>query len=141
MKNIVIAFVLLFSSGICKAQVKEEINFQNVSIDQAFEVAKKENKLVFIDYSTKGCKPCKQMEIEIFVLHEVAKLVNENFVSVKIDPVKNKAEEKRAKEVYSITGFPTFIFLNSEGKILKEYSGYRNKEEFLSLIKEALRVK
>ncbi len=141
MKSIIIAFVLLFSAVICKAQVKEEIQFQNISVDQAFELAKKENKLVFIDYSTVGCKPCKQMEVEIFVLPEVAKLVNENFISVKIDPIKNKAEEKRAREVYGITGFPTFIFSNSEGKTLKEHSGYQNKEEFFSLVKEALRVK
>lgn len=141
MKSVIIVFALLFSSGICKEQVKEEINFQNISVAQAFEAAKKENKLVFIDYSTVGCKPCKQMELDIFVLPEVAKLVNENFVSLKIDPVKNKAEEKRAKEEYGVTGFPTFIFLNSEGKILKEDSGYQNKEEFLSLVTEALRVK
>ncbi|RXQ88047.1 DUF255 domain-containing protein [Ancylomarina salipaludis] len=141
MKYIISLIFIMCAATIGFAQDNEGIQFQNISIDKAFDAAKKENKLVFVDYSTVGCKPCKQMEIEIFVLPEVAEVVNENFVSVKIDPIKNKAEEKRAREEYGVTGFPTFIFLNSEGKVLKDYSGYQNKEEFLTLVKEVLILK
>lgn len=51
----------------------------------ALEKAKNENKLVLISIGYAACHWCHVMEKECFEDEEVAKLMNENFVNIKID--------------------------------------------------------
>jgi uncharacterized protein YyaL (SSP411 family) len=52
---------------------------------EAFEKAKKENKPIFLSVGYSTCHWCHVMERESFSDEAVAKLVNENFVPVKVD--------------------------------------------------------
>ena len=53
--------------------------------DEAFEKAKAENKPVFVSIGYSTCHWCHVMERESFEDGEVAKLLNENFISIKVD--------------------------------------------------------
>jgi uncharacterized protein YyaL (SSP411 family) len=53
--------------------------------DDAFEKAKAEDKLIFLSIGYSSCHWCHVMEKECFDDEEVAKLMNETFVSVKVD--------------------------------------------------------
>jgi len=53
--------------------------------DQAFEKAKKENKLVLISIGYAACHWCHVMEHESFENEEIALLMNEYFVCIKVD--------------------------------------------------------
>ena len=53
--------------------------------EEALEKAKKENKLIIISIGYSACHWCHVMEKESFEDEEVAKIMNENFVSIKID--------------------------------------------------------
>jgi uncharacterized protein YyaL (SSP411 family) len=53
--------------------------------DEAFEKAKKENKPVFLSIGYSTCHWCHVMAHESFGDNEVAKLMNETFVSIKVD--------------------------------------------------------
>ena len=37
-----------------------QTNFRTLSLNDAINWAKKENKLIFIDFYTDGCSPCKK---------------------------------------------------------------------------------
>ncbi|MCM3727522.1 thioredoxin domain-containing protein [Neobacillus cucumis] len=52
---------------------------------EAFEKAKKENKPVFVSIGYSTCHWCHVMEKESFENEEVAKLLNDRFVSIKVD--------------------------------------------------------
>ena len=52
---------------------------------EAFEKAKKENKPVFVSIGYSTCHWCHVMEKESFEDEEVAQLLNERFVSIKVD--------------------------------------------------------
>ena len=52
---------------------------------EAFEVAKTEDKPVFLSIGYSTCHWCHVMEVESFDNVEVAKLLNEHFISVKMD--------------------------------------------------------
>ncbi|UCD59897.1 MAG: thioredoxin domain-containing protein [Flavobacteriaceae bacterium] len=52
---------------------------------EALEKAKNENKLVLISIGYAACHWCHVMEKECFEDEEVAKLMNENFINIKID--------------------------------------------------------
>jgi uncharacterized protein len=53
--------------------------------EEAFEAAKKENKPVFLSIGYSTCHWCHVMEEESFENEEVAALLNEYFISVKVD--------------------------------------------------------
>jgi len=53
--------------------------------DKAFEKARKEDKPIFLSIGYSTCHWCHVMERESFEDHEVAKLMNETFVSIKVD--------------------------------------------------------
>ncbi|MHA1398006.1 MAG: thioredoxin domain-containing protein [Candidatus Heimdallarchaeaceae archaeon] len=53
--------------------------------DEAFEKAKKENKLVFLSIGYSTCHWCHVMEEESFEDEEVAVVLNKNFVAIKVD--------------------------------------------------------
>jgi hypothetical protein len=53
--------------------------------DEAFEKAKKEDKPVFLSIGYSTCHWCHVMEHESFEDEEVAKILNERFVAIKVD--------------------------------------------------------
>ncbi len=53
--------------------------------EKTLELAKKENKLLLISIGYSSCHWCHVMEKESFENEEVAKIMNDNFINVKID--------------------------------------------------------
>jgi uncharacterized protein YyaL (SSP411 family) len=53
--------------------------------DEAFEKAKKEDKPIFLSIGYSTCHWCHVMERESFEDEEIAKILNENFVCIKVD--------------------------------------------------------
>ncbi|MFN7181314.1 MAG: thioredoxin domain-containing protein, partial [Planctomycetota bacterium] len=53
--------------------------------DEPFEKAKNEGKLIFLSIGYSTCHWCHVMEKESFEDEEVAKILNENYISIKVD--------------------------------------------------------
>jgi len=53
--------------------------------DEALEKAEKENKIIFVSIGYSTCHWCHVMERESFKDEEVAKIMNENYVNIKVD--------------------------------------------------------
>jgi len=53
--------------------------------EEAFERAKKEDKPIFLSIGYSTCHWCHVMEKESFEDEEIAKVLNENFISIKVD--------------------------------------------------------
>src|SRR5213594_2996169 len=53
--------------------------------EEAFAKAKKEGKLVFLSVGYSSCHWCHVMERESFSNEEIAKILNDNFVCIKVD--------------------------------------------------------
>ncbi|MEM7161156.1 MAG: thioredoxin domain-containing protein [Bacteroidota bacterium] len=88
--------------------------------DEAFEKAKAENKLVLISIGYSACHWCHVMERESFEDDSVAKIMNERFVSIKVD----REERPDVDQVYMNAvqlmgqngGWPLNCFVTPEGK-------------------------
>jgi uncharacterized protein YyaL (SSP411 family) len=66
------------------------INFLIISFrypwgQEAFEEAKKQDKLIFLSVGYSTCHWCHVMEHESFENEEIAKIMNEHFINVKVD--------------------------------------------------------
>jgi thioredoxin-related protein len=131
------------------SQGSEVIRFErSLSWAQVKEKAKMDHKYIFLDCFTTWCGPCKKMEQEVYTSTAVARYVNENFLAVKIqlDTTDNDKEDVRQWYQDShqlmhdnrIEVFPTYIFLNSEGKIVHRGQGYKRSQDFLILLQKAL---
>ena len=53
--------------------------------EEAFEKAKRENKLIFLSVGYSTCHWCHVMERESFENKEIAELMNKEFVNIKVD--------------------------------------------------------
>jgi len=53
--------------------------------DEAFQVAKEKDRPIFLSIGYSSCHWCHVMEKESFENEEIAKILNENFVSIKVD--------------------------------------------------------
>ncbi|GLH02973.1 Spermatogenesis-associated protein 20 [Gryllus bimaculatus] len=53
--------------------------------DEAFEKARKEDKLIFLSVGYSTCHWCHVMERETFENADIAKIMNEHFVNIKVD--------------------------------------------------------
>lgn len=71
-------------SAYLKAHETNETNWLEYS-SAAFEKARREGKLVFLSIGYIGCEKCKVMARELFDDNEIAKNLNERFVSIKVD--------------------------------------------------------
>ncbi|OIQ37799.1 MAG: thioredoxin domain-containing protein [Crocinitomix sp. MedPE-SWsnd] len=88
--------------------------------DEAFEKAKKEDKLVLVSIGYSSCHWCHVMEHESFENEAVAEIMNKNFVCIKVD----REERPDVDQVYMTAvqlmtnqgGWPLNCFTLSDGR-------------------------
>lgn len=107
------------------------IQFKKESWNDVLKMAKKENKLIFLDIYASWCGPCKRLKANTFSDAEVGKLYNQKFINVALDG--EKGEGVMIAQKYQVESYPTLFFLNGNGTIVKRTSGYHNPEEFIEL--------
>ncbi|MFR5660526.1 MAG: thioredoxin family protein, partial [Butyricimonas faecihominis] len=135
MKNIFIFCLLLLAPFICSAQMG--VHFENLTLDEAFAKAQKENKLVFLDCYTSWCGPCKEMAEKEFTKKEAGEYFPPRFVCIKSDI--ERGEGKEIAKRYNITTVPTFLILYPNGEIIHTIVGSSPLLTFIDKIKTALK--
>ena len=116
---------------------KEAIKFYRGTWKEALTLAKKENKLIFLDIYATWCGPCKRLKSTTFSNSTVAKYFNSNFINVTLDGEKGDGEILANK--YRITGYPSLFFINADGNIIAQDDGYMDADELLMLAKSAVK--
>lgn len=109
------------------------IKFAKMSYGKALKQAKASGKLVFIDVHTSWCGPCKEMAATTFRDGEVGKVFNERFINLKIDAEEDPDGPMVSKK-FGITGYPTLLFVDGDGKLVKKVMGKQPKEKLLHTV-------
>lgn len=133
MKKLFVFIVLLSLARFVTAQ--DSVRYYKFW-EKALKAAKKTDKLIFLDAYTTWCAPCKRMEITTFKNAEVIKVLNDKFIPIKLNM--ERGEGIALAKKYRIGGYPTLLFIDSEGKMLHSEAGFKNDSSFLAMCQTAL---
>lgn len=136
-KGLLLTFAISGLSLAASAQTEEGVAFNdNTPMKDIYAKAKAENKMILVDCYTSWCGPCKMMAKQEFPKKEMGDFFNPKYVAVKIDM--EKGEGAQLLKLWDVNAFPTFLVLNTEGKVLLRLVGYRSAEKFMKEIQEGL---
>jgi thioredoxin-related protein len=119
-----------------QALASRGIRFTEGSWSEILELAKKEEKPIFVDCYTVWCGPCKVMARDVFTDPVVGDYFNANFINVKIDM--EKGEGIDLKNHYEVAAFPTFLYLDKDGNVVNRIVGSMPAAKFLEESKRGM---
>jgi len=137
---IIMCLSTLYLQG--KSQDDVGIKFEEGSLKTAFQKAKQENKMLFVDVFASWCGPCKRFSQKVFTLPEVGAFFNQHFVCYKLqtdskDTLK-KSEARNFTKTYDVSSYPTLLWLSPDGKMQHYSIGYKEGPELIEIAKQAL---
>lgn len=92
--------------------------------------AAQEKKRVLVDFETTWCGPCQTMNRIVYTADAVVTAAKD-VVCVKVDGDEHKDLAKQ----YGVTGYPTLVLLDADGKELRRAVGYRGVAAMVELLK------
>ncbi len=123
--------------GKTKSTVKWE------SFNSGLSKALKQKKPVIIDFYADWCRWCKVMETETFSNEEVAKILNKDFITIRVDTEKSESITYKGKTTTSsqfapmlgIQGLPTVVFMDSDGDLIDKVPGFIKPDIFVGILR------
>ena len=133
MKKLITVFFVQFALMISLfGQESKGINFlHNKMWGEALQMAREQNKLIFLDAYTTWCGPCKMLAKNVFTDSKVGEVYNNKFINVKMNMEKD--EGLILAKRYEVKAYPTLLFINHRGDVMHRVLGYHDIEEFLEL--------
>ena len=117
--------------------LETEFHFHiDTELSAILDLAKKENKGVFVDIYADWCLPCKLMDEEVFEDKDLGKFYRDNFICYKVDA--ERANGPDLVFLYDIQAYPTLLFLDHNGRVLVRKMGAAFHTEMYRLADEAL---
>lgn len=113
------------------ARSGKKVNFFH-DYENILKQAKEQDKLVFIDFETTWCGPCKTMDLYVYTADATVEAFK-NILAVKIDGDENRELVKK----YDVKAYPTLIILSPKGKIVGKKVGYLSVKDIVAFINEA----
>lgn len=123
-------FLVSLVMTISNSTFAEGINFEDLTLKQGIEKAKKENKKLFIDVFATWCGPCKYLSKKVFIDQELGEFINENFIALKIDG--EKGEGITLMSDYSLQSYPTMLFMDTDRSLMRKIVGAVSAEDIIA---------
>ncbi len=109
----------------------EGIQFTETSWNNILKKAKAEKKVIFLDAYASWCGPCKMLQKNVFTRKEVGDYFNKSFINVKMDM--EKGEGPMLSQRYPLEAYPTLLFIDGNGRVLKKVIGYQAPDQLLAI--------
>ena len=108
------------------------VAFAKLDFDGAVSRARSERKLVMVDLYTDWCGWCRKMDREVFQDERVGAAAKD-LVAVRVNAEKDGGDA--VAERFRVDGFPTVLFLDGEGRLVKRLVGYVGRDEMLEVLR------
>lgn len=111
-------------------------------MEEAQKMGPESQKKILIYAKAQWCGYCKKMESKVFPRKAVQDSLHKYFMPVKVDIESDEKltfsgktySQKRFARMFRVVSTPTFIFLDSESKVLGTQPGYLPPKVFSALI-------
>lgn len=133
MKQILVIITLIFSANLI---AQEAINFIDSSYESAYQHAKKDKKLLFIFLYDLECSHCENMRKNVLTQTPVYEFLNKNFINFKLDSKSQEGMQFIQKN--KVPSFPAFLFRDSAGVDVVNFTGEMSATEFIEEASNAL---
>jgi thiol-disulfide isomerase/thioredoxin len=116
----------------------QTVKFEN-SLKSAFDKAKKQDKIVFVEYYNSECPVCMTLE-PMFSDTALARFYNANFISYRLNLLDEKEADKQFMEKTNLhfDGVPFFIFFDKDQNFLHQADVKADVQFLIGVSKEAL---
>ncbi len=145
-------FLALSIMAIMASASAQEIKW--MSFEEAVAAAQKSPKKIFIDVYTNWCGWCKRMDQTTFKNPVIAKYMNDNFYSVKLDAETRDTINFKGQQftymsapngrgginmfAYALlngkTSYPSYVIMNEQQRLMQVIPGYQAPERFEPII-------
>lgn len=126
---------ILLGLTLATGAVTAQTNFRSIDFNEALKQSQAENKLVFIDFYTDWCGPCRKMSKEVFPQKQVGDYFNAQFVCIKLNAEK---EGKELAQKFEVKAYPTFIIADQQGNTKATITGAFPADAFVAKVKNEL---
>lgn len=146
----VLASVFIFSYAACKEKEGAQpegtastgtaggTSIAWMSYTDGMKKAAETHKPAMVDFYTVWCKYCKMLDETTYKDPEVIKMLNNDFVPIKVNAEGNAKVEYNGKTMterdlagqFKVTGYPTLWFFDQAGKPIAPLPGYSPPEDF-----------
>lgn len=133
MKKTLAAFLL--GMALTTSGLTAQTQFRDIDFNEALQLSQTENKLIFIDFYTDWCGPCRKMSKEVFPQKHVGDFFNSQFVCLKLNAEK---EGKELAQKFGVKAYPTFIIADQQGNVKVNIAGAFPADAFIAKIKNEL---
>lgn len=107
------------------------IQFTDVAWRDVLKQAKAQKKIIFLDAYASWCGPCKMLQKNVFTQKSVGDYYNSRFINVKMDM--EKGEGPALAQVYPLEAYPTLLFIDGNGRVMKKVLGYQSPEDLIAI--------
>ncbi|WP_304131887.1 thioredoxin family protein [Ignavibacterium album] len=101
------------------------------NLEQAKEESLKTKKVILLQFEMDGCGGCKKMNATTYKDQKVIDELNEWFVLLKLDLIKDREVRKMLGAYWT----PAFYFLDNNGNSFYHFNGYLPAEEFRAMLR------
>jgi thioredoxin 1 len=112
---------------------KAGIQFTEARWADVLKQAKAQKKVIFLDAYASWCGPCKLLQKNTFTQKSVGDVFNKKFINVKMDM--EKGEGPALSQVYPLEGYPTLLFIDGSGRVVKRVMGYMGADDLIDVAK------
>lgn len=141
MKKHILPILLTIIVGFTSLHAGDKAEIKWRTFNAGLAEANKSNKKVFIDVYTDWCKWCKKLDAEVYTDKNVVDYINKYYIPVKMNgesnqdvKFKDKAyTEATLSQAFGVTGFPTLIFLASNGDPIEKIGSFLPSDQFLQV--------
>jgi pentatricopeptide repeat protein len=120
--------VLVLAGTCARAQTADGSPF--VIVEQDYERARQEvresGKLLFIDFYTDWCGPCKQLEKYVFQNDSLQRLLTDEVVLLRYDAENDTIFHLSKK--HHVNSYPTGLILNTDGRVVNRIYGFAGED-------------
>ena len=119
-----------------KTNPDKGIQFSEDSWEEILQLAKAENKPIFLDVYASWCGPCKALKHRTFPDAKAGAYFNENYINVTLDA--EKGEGIKIARQLRVDAYPSLYILNPNGEAILLSQGFHSPEELIELGKQGI---